>query len=77
MYLERALKRGLKALRQDKGMSATERDAGFLDITGKKKGNKNDPPLRVDKVQVFVKICRYSDALLEHRPDTCGLLVND
>ena len=73
--LVRALNRGIKTLSQDWEVTAVEREVGFMIVPHKQK--KGCPPPHVDKVQVFVKVYRYSDSLLKSRPETGGLLVNE
>ena len=61
---KKAYAKGLKKLVKDKKMTATEISCGFDTFpTG-------------EKIQIFLKICHYSDQLLATNPETGGLLCN-
>lgn len=52
----------LRLFKDDGRMTAASSSAGFLGTVGKK------------SYQVFVKVCEYSDELLQRDPDSGGLL---
>jgi hypothetical protein len=63
----RAYSKAAKRLLADSGLTATSESAGFIIPDGQKCREKTG-------IQVFVKVCRYSDRLLREQPMTGGLL---
>lgn len=63
--LLRAYARAVKKLQDDPDMVACATSAGFIIPDGEQDG-----------FQVFVKVAKYSKALLKKSPDTGGLLEN-
>ena len=63
----RAYSKATKRLLADKELTATSESAGFIIRDGQKRGERTG-------IQVFVKVCRYSDRLLREQPMTGGLL---
>lgn len=61
--LIRAMNSSIVRVRKDAAVRAAETSAGFLIEDG-------------EGVQIFVKACRFSAALLKAKPDTGGLYVN-
>jgi hypothetical protein len=65
--LLRACSKAVATLQTDEAMTAASTSAGFIIPNGQKRGQRLG-------VQVFVKVCRYSEELLKRRPCTGGLL---
>jgi len=65
--LLRAYNRAVKGIEEEKNFMACERDAGFIMPKGWPKGHG---------YQVFVKVCRFSQVLLDNDQESGGLLVN-
>lgn len=66
--LRRALNKALKNLEKDEACCATSVDAGFTIPGGQPRGEFKKG------YQVFVRVCRYDEMLLDDNPDTGGLV---
>ena len=65
-----AYSKAVKRITKDEAMTSSETSAGFIIPNGQKRGQRTG-------FQVFVKVCRYSEALLKRKPVTGGLLCED
>lgn len=68
--LLRAYSKAAKNLTSDEAMSASAVSAGFIIPNGQKRGKRKG-------FQVFVKVCRYNEELLEKKPMSGGLTCED
>lgn len=64
--LAKALARAVKNITKDPAMVATAHSAGYIFATKQRRGKRHG-------LQVFVKVCRYSDELLASNPESGGL----
>ena len=64
--VHRAYSLAVRDLLKDKRLVATSKSAGFIIPDGQKRGHRTG-------IQVFVKVCRYSDELLAAQPLSGGL----
>lgn len=67
--LRAAWNHATKRLTEDTAITAAESDAGFVIPINQPRGPKLG-------YQVFVRVCRYSEALLQQEPVTGGLLCH-
>ena len=61
---------GRDGLPKDTKVVASETSAGFILYPGGKRGKR-------EGLQVYVRVAKYSEALLKQKPETGGLLENE
>lgn len=71
VQIMRTYNKAIRRLRMDKRCSAVMESVGFLD--GKTCWLIQKDSSKVAKMQVFIKVCRYDDKILEKYPESGGL----